>query len=99
MEYLVKRTDGEWFSLHRDRFQEILRPHSVESSPVQGWGDYRIRLSNGEVAFSFEEVGLVIVFDKYSGTSEKAIQIVEEIIRNIEMSTGEKGTIVRTSSR
>ena len=99
MEFLVKRTDGEWFSLHRDRFPEVLRPRSIESIPIQGWGDYRIKLSNGEIAFSFEEVGLVVTFERYTGTQKQAIQIVEEIVQNIGTSTGERGTITLLESR
>jgi len=75
-EFLIKRTDSEWFSLHQDRFNEVLRPHSIHSQPTEGWGDHRITISNGEISFSFEESGFHVVFKNYSGTREEALGII-----------------------
>ena len=94
MEFLIKRTDGEWFSLHQKHFIQVLRPKSIQSKPTEGWGDHRITLPNGKMAFSFEEPGLQVVFEEYSGTKEEAIQILNEILKNIEASTGEHGKII-----
>ena len=34
MEFLIKRKDGDWFDLHRDQFDETLRPSSYLSKRV-----------------------------------------------------------------
>ena len=94
MEFLIKRTDGAWFSVHRNHFNEVLRPKTIRSTPSPGWGDYRISIPNGEIAFSFEEQGLQIMFEKYSGTKEEAVTIIKEILVNIRSLTGERGVII-----
>lgn len=94
MEFLIKRTDGDWFSLHKDNFSQVLRPKSVQSEPCEGWGDYRIKISEGYISFSFEEPGLQISFEQYTGPPEHAHRIVREILRNIEEFSKERGSII-----
>ena len=94
MEFLIKRTGGEWFSLHKDHFDEVLQPRSVKAQPCDGWGDYRVKIPNGQISFSFEDPGLHIIFEDYSGTREAAVKIVEEILNNIHVFSKEQGTIV-----
>lgn len=94
MEFLIKRTDGEWFSLHKDHFQKVLKPKHPRTEPCQGIGDHCIQLPNGQIAFTFEDPGLHIIFEKYEGTREEAIRIVREILENLTVFSGEKGKIV-----
>jgi hypothetical protein len=99
MEFLIKRTNGEWFSLHNDHFNEVLRPQTIKAEPCAGWGDYRIKIPNGYISFSFEDPGLHIVFENYSGTRDEAVRIVHEIVEKIEAFSGEQGRIVDLGNR
>ena len=94
MEFLIKRTDGEWFSLHKNHFQEVLKPKHPRTESCQGNGDHCIQLPNGQIAFAFEDPGLHIIFEKYEGTREEAVRIVTEILENLTAFSGEKGEIV-----
>lgn len=44
--------------------------------------------------FSYEDPGIMVYFEDYSGTVEEAYNIVKKILANIEMETGEKGKII-----
>ncbi len=92
-EYLIKRTDGEWFDLH-GRLAEALRPSSFPSERVDGWGDWRIRTNGVEVSFSYEDPGIQVVFEEEL-PQEIADQIAEEILRNVENVSGQKGCLLR----
>ena len=94
MEFLIRRTDGEWFSLHKDHFQEVLKPKQPRTELCHGNGDHCIELPNGRVVFAFEDPGLHIMFEEYEGTREDAMRIVKEILENLTAFSGEKGEIV-----
>ena len=94
MEFLIRRTDGEWFSLHKDHFQEVLKPKRPPTESCLGNGDHCIELPNGQVVFAFEDAGLHVIFEKYEGTREEAIRIVKEILENLTAFSREKGEIV-----
>jgi|SRR5215208_6152231 len=95
MEFLIKRTDGEWFDLRKDRFNEILRPTSMLSKTIQGWGDHRIEVLGCAVAFSYEDVGIQVSFEGKDIPETRAEEIVEEICRNIEEATHQRGRVMR----
>jgi hypothetical protein len=92
-EYLIRRTDGEWFDLEYSRFGDALRPSSFSAESIEGWGDHRIRTEGVEVAFSYEDPGIQVTVE---GSLPPAVadQIVDEIRQNIERVTGQKGRIV-----
>jgi len=94
MEFLIKRTDGEWFSLHKKKFAETLKPSSIPSKTVEGWGDHRIEIANGIISFSYEDPGIQVCFENFTGTYKEAYKIVKEILKKIEVSTNEKGKII-----
>lgn len=95
-EFLIRRVDGEWFDLHGGWFGgEVLRPNSIPSKPIQGGGDHRIEVSGCEISFSYEDPGIYICFEGGDMPESTAQQVVEEICRNIEQATGQKGRIVR----
>ena len=94
MEFLIRRSDGDWFSLARADFSVALRPTNFASAPCEGWGDHRIKLSNGTIAFSYEDPGIQVIFKDFSGNADEVRQIVEEILANIEFVTRQKGSIV-----
>jgi len=92
IEFLIRRTDGEWFDLHASRFGEALRPSSVSSERVDGWGDWRIRCADVEISFSYEDPGIQMCIE---GELPKSLaeQIADEVRQNIERVTGQKGKV------
>ena len=94
MEFLIRRTNGDWFSLHKQHFDTVLKPESIRAETCTGWGDHRIRIHNGEISFSFEEAGLHIFFEKFSGIKVEARRIVEEILKKMTEFSGETGEII-----
>jgi len=92
-EYLIRRTDGEWFDLDHTRFAEVLRPTSLPSKPVPGWGDHRIRVKGFEVSFSYEDPGIQVVFEG-SMSEEDADRITQEVLANIVQATGQQGKVI-----
>jgi hypothetical protein len=94
IEFLIRRTDGEWFSAAKVMTAEVLKPRSVPSEPTPGWGDHRIKIPNGVIAFAYEDPGIQITFEEFTGSREEAMRIVGEILANIESVAGELGRIV-----
>ncbi len=71
-----------------------MRPQTIPSHQIEGWGDHRIKIPNGIIAFSYEDPGIQVIFENYSGTSDEALGMVKEILQNIENMTHEKGEIM-----
>lgn len=94
MEYLIRRTDGEWFDLDVDQYDSALRPSSIPSRRVEGWGDYRIEIGGVEVSFSYEDPGIQVCF-KGDMSESVADTVVAEVLANITAATGQEGRIVR----
>lgn len=93
LEYMIRTCDGDWFNLHRDVNEEVLRPKSFHSRPVSGWGDHRILCEDVEISFSYEDPGIQIAFEgEIAETTAK--QIVEEILERIEDATRQEGYII-----
>lgn len=93
-EFLIQRTDGEWFDISFDRYPVILCPIDIESRQAEGWGSHRIEIEGEEISFSDEDPGFHVVFETGKLSCERAEQIVNEIGRNIEETTGQQTRIV-----
>jgi hypothetical protein len=93
VEFLIRRTDGEWFDLKVDQMAEALCPTSFEYRRAEGSGDWRIHTQGVDVSFSYEDPGIQISFE---GEISEALAeaIVEEIRINLQRVTGQKGRIV-----
>jgi hypothetical protein len=90
LEYLIKATSGEDLVLPRGSLGEALSPHSRPSQQVSGWGDYRIAVAGGQVAFSWEAPGWQVIVE---GVPEgDAEGIVSEIAAQIGAATGQPTT-------
>lgn len=61
------------------KLKMFLKPNTIELTKIEGWGDYRILVSNCEISFSFEEVGIQIGFENCELSDEYAEKIVDEI--------------------
>lgn len=85
IECVIKRIDGEdhgdW-PIHKDRYPDILRPNSMPSESVEGWGAHRIAVAGGEVSFSWEPVGFQVSFEG-DLDQETAAKIVKEVTDNL----------------
>lgn len=94
LEFLIKRTDGEWFDLHHDQFAAVLRPKSFPSEAVEGWGDHRIKVEGCEIAFSYEDPGIQVIFEGNGLPEDTARKIVDEIAARITQTTGHASAVV-----
>ncbi len=94
IEFLIRRADGEWFDFPYERRAEILRPLTISSRPVEGWGTHRIEVEGAEVSFSDEDPGFQVSFETGSLGPERARQIVDDVCRNIEAQLGQKTRVV-----
>ena len=94
MEYLIRSADGEWFDLHVDRYAAALRPSSMPSRSVEGWGDHRIEVCGVEISFSYEDPGIQVTFEGEL-PEEVAHDLVTEILANITEVTGQRGRVIR----
>jgi hypothetical protein len=94
MEFLIKRTDGEWFDLPSSRFKDVLRPSSMSSKPIKGWGDHRILVGDSEISFSDEDPGIQVVFETGKLSAEEAGRVVNEIAANITAATGQQSRVI-----
>ena len=94
MEYLIRRTDGEWFDLAPDQYDAALRPSSLASRRVEGWGDHRIEVGGVEVSFSYEDPGIQVTF-KGELPERVAEVVIAEVLANLMSLTGQEGRIVR----
>ena len=83
-EFLIRCDDENFCVIHVNKLGEVSHPNSVESEQVEGWGDYRIKIGDSEISFSFEMVGIQISFETGKLSPEKAETIVSEISRNVE---------------
>jgi hypothetical protein len=91
-EYLIRRTNGEWFDLPPSSWPDLM-PTSIPWKHVTGWGDYRIEINGVETSFSYEDPGIQISFE---GELPETVadRVVEEVLANIEKSTGQRGRII-----
>ena len=89
LEYLFRRTDGEWFDFPLSRCEEVLRPHSFTARTMQGQGDHRIEINGCEISFPFEDAGIQVCFKHDQFSEPEADQIVGEIAESITRLTGQ----------
>lgn len=83
-EFLIRRKDKDFLLFSTDKFNEVLRPNTIKSEKIEGWGNHRILANGCEISFSFEEVGIQIGFENCEISDENAETIVNEICLNIE---------------
>ena len=96
-EFLIRSTDREddlAFHLPPEKWGEVLRPASIASEVIPGWGNLRLRVLDSEVSFSDEEVGIQVAFETGSVSHEQAERIVREIATSATRATGVDSEIV-----
>lgn len=93
-EFLIRRTDGEWFDLPHDKLLEILRPIRVCSRAIAGWGNHRIEVLGCELSFSLEDPGIQACFETGVVSEEQARLVASEVLESLTRATGQRGEIV-----
>ena len=94
IEYLLKRTDGDWFRI--GDFKAVCQPRTIPFEQVDGWGNARIRIGSCEVAFSDEIAGIQVSFEGEIA-EQLARQVVAEVLERITATSGQTGEIVQIS--
>jgi len=89
LEFLIRTTEThEWPAFHRDNLVDVFAAPGSGCSPIEGWGDFRVRLGDTEISFSGEEVGWQVAFE---GTvdQERATQLMAEFTSRVSSAAGE----------
>ncbi len=94
IEYLLKRTDGDWFDT--GDMSAVCRPSTIAFETIDGWGDARIRIGACDVAFSYEDPGIQISFEGKIDP-DLAKQVAEEVLQRIIAGSGQQGIAVQIS--
>lgn len=97
LEFMIKRTDGQWFDIPDQAWEGLYLPHSVPAEYVPGHGVPAIRVLGCGVTFSQEEPGSQVSFVRGSADETAARQVVDEILENIIRATGQAGEVVQIS--
>ncbi len=95
LEYLIRGTDEEWFSIPGDQYPNVLHPIRTASKNIDGWGSNRIEVEGAEISLSDEDPGFQVAFETGVISEERADQIIAEICENIEAQTGQKTRVVK----
>ena len=86
-EYLLRAEDGDFLLISPAEYADALHPAGVACQPVDGWGDYRFRCGETEVAVSFEDPGLQVALEgELDGSA--ADEVVQVIARRLAHHTG-----------
>ena len=86
-EYLLRAEDGDFLVISSSECAAALHPPAMECHPVDGWGDYRYRCGEAEVAVSFEEPGVQLMLE---GELEESVadELAEVIAARLAGHTG-----------
>ncbi|WP_349745321.1 hypothetical protein [Roseateles cavernae] len=94
-EYLIQRTDGNWFDLDRKDYERTLVPKSLPWRAVaDGYGDFCIDVSGCEISFSYEDPGIQVVFEDDVFSAEQELQLLTEMLENLTLVTGQQGKVI-----
>ena len=86
-EYLIRTSETqEWPAFDRGRVREVLTPRGFECSATKGWGDYRLRCENAEVAYSGEERGWQVTVE---GDLPNADRFIAQVTAQVADAAGE----------
>jgi hypothetical protein len=95
MEFLIKRVDGGWLTLHQNQFDAVLRPSAGLWQSTENRGDYGIRAADCEISFSFEEPGIQAVFESSTWREDEAFATALEIAARAATATGHRTVVIR----
>ena len=89
-EYLIRGSDdpGGGLGVRTTDLFDVLAPEGWTSSPAAGWGDLRISVAHGEVAFSWEEPGWHVIVEGRIPDDE-AERMIGQIAAQLTAATGQ----------
>jgi hypothetical protein len=93
VEFLIRRTDGEWFDLPRDRFEAVFRPPSRQLEVAIGAGDLCLLSGATSISIVYDDPGLHVTF-RGPMPEEEAVALVEEFCERVCAETGQAGSVV-----
>lgn len=93
MEFLICRTDGDWFDLPLEQWPRVLHPTSFDYQRTTGFGEYCIEIDKCIVEINYEMPGIQVLFHGEIEW-ERANQITGEILENISSFTGQSGEVI-----
>src|SRR5438067_810538 len=83
-EYLIKAAEGSgWIPVRKEALPAVLTPKGWGAEPVDGWGDYRVRVSGVEVSFAGEEPGWQVTVEGDLDPA-RADELVQTVASQIE---------------
>jgi hypothetical protein len=63
-EYLIRTAEAHDLPLFdRERNAAVLTPARFACTPIEGWGDFRTRCGDAEVAYSGEDAGWQVIIE------------------------------------
>jgi hypothetical protein len=92
IEFLLKRTDGDWFDLPVG--SNAYRPKTVPFEPTGRDEEDPILIGECEVSFSYEDPGILICFDG-DIADDLAERVASEVLERIREITGQEGELIR----
>ena len=96
IEYIIKRTDGEWFNLNISLYPKVFSSKKYNLKPTQGIGDYCLSFNDKLIEISYEYPGLQFAF-KNNFDKNIAKELINEFFKNITQAMGQKGEILQLS--
>jgi hypothetical protein len=95
IEFLIKRTDGDWFDFPPE--SDPYRPLSIPLQRVEGWRDELIEIDGCQISFSYEDPGIQVSFEGQI-EEKRAVSIAEEIRLQIEKVSGQYAETIQISA-
>ena len=88
IEFMIRPSGTAEFEFKFSEYPRVLKPKSIASSTIKGWGSNRICVEGEEISFSDEGRGFQVSFHTGAVGSERATEIIEDICANIAAETG-----------
>ena|SRR5882724_9348124 len=97
MEFLIKRTDGDWFNLHSSRFDEALLPSLTLQNAFTAGAIIASRLTDARYCSSTKTSASSLA-SSAEISPEKASSIVDEIAEKVSAVTGQSSVVIQLRS-
>ena len=94
IEFLIRRTDGDWFDLPANGMAEVLRPSSTASRLIEGDAEHCIEVRGGRIECSYEDPGIQVSCYGEALSEAEARQIVDEMAAKLTAATGQRSRVV-----
>ncbi len=86
-EYIIRPDDDDALVVGDTDQSSALHPAGYRCVPAEGWGDYRMKCGDAEVAVSFEEPGVRLIIEGL-GSAQDAEMLAEAITAQLQRFSG-----------